>query len=329
MLAQSFWKIFKIISKKSDILKVFEQDLLEHNYLSGYSTVQMGKLKVFLIAIVVLTQLADVSSNLVSDYVNQVIYVESYRYRGHWLDATYATSLFLSYAFPNQRLALFTDSPESSVIHNIWSKWIVRQGPGNTLALESVRFPNHFLDAHDSGYCLVTYSPYPYNKVWALWYLEYSSGRYAFRSKRYSNSRLDAHDSGTARITAGSGIWSQMRIYQPKIAEIKTLVFTYNNTKGSTPLKVSFTEKIGISRTDTQSSSYTISTEMGLEIKSIFSAKASFSATWAQSTSTTWSKETSRTVEVTVNPGTVKRIYQLQGTYGPFKVSSNHLFFEG
>ena len=317
------------ILKKSAILKVFEQDLLERNHLSAYSTVQMGKLKVFLIAIVVLTQLVDVSSTSVSDYVNQVIYVESYRYRGRWLDAFYDPSSLFRYAFPNIRFARFTDSPESSVVYKTWSKWIVRQGPGNTLALESVRFPNHFLDAHDSGYCRVTYSSYPYNKVWALWYLEYSSGKYAFRSKRFSGSRLDAHDSGSARVTAGSGKWSQMRIYQPKIAEIKTLIFTYNNTKGSTPIKVSFTEKIGISRTDTQSSSYTISAEMGLEIKSIFSAKTSFSATWARSTSTTWTKETSRTVEVTVKLGTVKKIYQLQGTYGPFKVSSNHLFFEG
>ena len=184
------------------------------------------------------------------------------------------------------------------------------------MALESVRYPNHFLDAHHSGSCRVTYT-------------EYSSGRYAFRSKRYSNRRLDAHHSHDARVTAGSGIWSQMRIYQPNIAERKALIFVYDNSKGTTPVKTSYTEKIGISRTHTQSSSYTIGAEMGLEIKSIFSAKMSFSSTWEQSTSTTWSKETSRTVEVTINPGTIKKIYQLQGSYGPYKVASNHLFFVG
>ena len=286
-------------------------------HLSGSSKIQMGKLRVFLIAIVVLTQVADVSSQSASDYFNQVIYVETYRYRGRWLDAHHSFS------------ARFTGSPQSKVVDYTWTKWIVRQGPGNTIALESVRYPNHFLDAHHSRSVRVTYSSYPYIYDWALWYLEYSSGRYAFRSKRYWNSRLDAHHSGDARVTWGSGIWSQMRIYQPNVGERKALIFVYDNSKGSTPVKTSFTETIGVSRTDTHSSSYTVSAEMGLEIKSIFSAKTSFSATWEQSTSITWTKETSRTVKVTVNPGTVKKIYQLQGYYGPFRVASNHLFFEG
>ena len=149
------------------------------------------------------------------------------------------------------------------------------------------------------------------------------SGTYAFCSKAYSNSRLDAHGSGDARVTAGSG---RMIIYQPNLGERKALIFVYDNSKGSTPVKNSFTEIIGISRTDSQSSSVTDSAEIGLEIKSIFSAKMSYSSTWEQSTSATWSKETSRTVEVTVYPGTVKKIYQLQGSYGPFNVASNHLF---
>ena len=278
---------------------------------------QMGKLKVFLIAIVVLTQLVDALSYSVSDYVNQVIYVESYRYRAHWLDAH------------DSKSARFTESPQSEVVHDTWTKWVVRQGPGDTMVLESVRYPNHFLDAHDSGSCRVTYNSYPYDNDWALWYLEYSSGRFAFRSKRYSKSRLDAHSSGDARITAGSGIWSEMRVYQPDLSEQKALIFVYDNSKGTTPVITTFTETIGISRTDTTSTSYTISSEMGLEIKRIFSAKGSYSATWEQSTSTTWTKETSRTVEVTVDPGTIKNIYQLQGSYGPFDVASNHLYFEG
>ena len=277
---------------------------------------QMGKLKVFLIATVVLTQLEDVTSNSVADYVNQVIYVESYRYRGHWLDAHHSFS------------ARFTESPQSDVIDHVWTKWIVRQGPGNTMALESVRYPNHFLDAHHSGSCRVTYTSYPYDKDWALWYLEYSAGRYQFRSKRYSNSRLDAHHSGDARITAGSGIWSQMRIYQPDLGVKKVLILLYDNSKGTIPVEISFTEPIGISRTCTQHSSYTVSAEMGLEIKSIFSNKTSFSATWKQSISTSWSKEIPRTVEVTVNPCTVLKIYQLQASYGPFNIAFDQLFLE-
>ena len=87
---------------------------------------QMGNLKVLLIAIVVLTQLVDVLSTSVSNYVNQVIYVESNRYRAHWLDAHHTKS------------ARFSESPQSEVVDHTWPKWVVRQGPGNTLALESV-----------------------------------------------------------------------------------------------------------------------------------------------------------------------------------------------
>ena len=278
---------------------------------------QMGSLKVLLIAIVVLTQLVDVLPTPVSNYVNQVIYVESNRYRAHWLDAHHSKS------------ARFTESPQSDVIDHTWTKWVVKQGPGNTLALESVRYPYHFLDAHHSGSCRVTYTAYPYDKDWALWYLEYAYGRiYAFRSKRYNNSRLDAHHTGDARVTTGSGIWSQMRVYQPDFDDEKALIFFYDNSMGSTPVTITFTQTIGISRTDTQSSSYTISSEMSQEIKSIFTAKGTYSATWEQSSSATWAKETSRTVVVTVDPGTVKKIYQLQGFYGPFDVASDYLYFE-
>ena len=281
---------------------------------------QMGKLKVFLMAFVVFTQLADVFSTSVNEFVNQVIYVETYRYRGRWLDAHHT------------KAARFGRCPESEVVDHRWTKWIVRQGPErDILALESVRYSNHFLDAHNTKTCRVTYSSYPYNQDWALWYLEYSSAsrKYAFRSKRYNDRRLDAHNTKWARVTKGSGEWSQMRVYQPDVSERRTLIFTYDNSKGTTPVDTSFTETIGISRTDQSGSSYEISGEMGMEIKSIFSAKRSLSAIWEQSTSATWSKVTSRTVEVTVDPGTVKEIYQLMGSYGLFDVASNHLYFEG
>ena len=252
------------------------------------------------------------------DYYNQVIYVESLRYRAHWLDAHHS------------KIARFTECPQSEVIDKDWAKWMVKEGPDGTIALESMRFPNNFLDAHHSRTCYVTYSAFPYDDDWALWYLEKTeSGNFCFRSKRYPDSRLDAHHSGEARMTPGSGEWSEMRVYQPDVSESKDLVFVYDNSKGTTPVKTTYTEKVGISRTDSFSSSTTISTEMGIEIESIFSANTSLSTTWEQSSSTTWSSEVSKTVEVTVNPGTVKKISQLMGFYGPFQVASNHLYFEG
>lgn len=257
-----------------------------------------------------------------SDYYDQVIYVESLRYRAHWLDAHHS------------KVARFTEAPESEVINETWTKWMLKKGPDGTVLLESMRYRNNFLDAHHSGTCRVTYSAYPYDDDWALWYMENTeAGNVTFRSKRYPDSRLDAHHSGEARVTAGNGEWSEMRVYQPAISEEKELIFTYDNSNGTTPVNTSYTEKVGISRTKSQSSSQTIGTEIGVEIESVFTSKTSLSASWSQSNSSTWSSEQSRTVEVAVNPGTVKKIYQLTGYYGTgpngFKVASNHLFFEG
>ena len=257
-----------------------------------------------------------------ADYYNQVIYVESMRYRAHWLDAHHSGE------------AHFTEAPQPDVINDVWAKWILKKGPDSTILLESVRYRNKFLDAHHSGTCHVTYSAYPYDDDWALWYLEDNGdGTVSFRSKRYSKSRLDSHHSGEAHVTEGSGDWSKFRIYQPTVSDEKKLLFSYDNSKGTTPVSTEYTETVGISKTKSSTSSYTVGSEMGFEIESIFSAKTSFSATWTASTSETWNSQTSRKVAVEVPPGTIKKIYQLTGNYGEeankYTVTSNNLYFEG
>lgn len=255
------------------------------------------------------------------DYYNQVVYIESLRYRAHWLDAHHSGE------------ARFTESPEPDVINNIWAKWLMKKGPGSTILLESVRYRNRYLDAHHSGNCKVTYSAYPYDDDWALWYMEDNGdGSVSFRSKRYPDKRLDSHHSGGAHVTSGSGDWSRFRVYQPTAQERKVLLFSRDNTHGSTPVEVEYEEKIGISKTE--STTTTISAEMSMEIQDIFvSAKMSFSAAWSTSTSTTWNIETTSKVTVTVPPGTKKEVYQLTGFYGEgqneYAVRSNHLYFEG
>ena len=258
-------------------------------------------------------------------YYNQVIYIESVRYRAHWLDAHHSGE------------AHFTESPQSDVIDAIWSKWIVKKGPGSSILLESMRYRNRYLDAHHSETCRVTYSAYPYDDDWALWYLEeIEDGNVSFRSKRYSGSRLDSNHSGKAHVTNGSGKWSTFKIYQPTVLDRKELLFSYDNTHGTTAVDHSYTETFGISKTKNTSLSVTITTEMGIEIESAFStfrATMTISSAWSTSKSETWSSEKSRTVTVQVAPGTVKKIYQLTGYYGEgdnqYRVASNHLFFEG
>jgi hypothetical protein len=274
----------------------------------------MQAVKLLFAAIVAFTLLAEFAeSNEAAKYYEQVIYIESMRYRAHWLDSHHSG------------WAGFTQAPERDLIGKIWSKWMVRRGSGGAISLESVRYPNHYLDAHHSGWVGVTYSAYPSGADWALWYMEKrSDGNMVLRSKRYSKSRVDAHHTGWAAHSEGSGIWHALRIYTPSTDETKALISMYDNTQGNTVVKHTFREKIGISKSE--STNIEITNEIGGEIKKSFTIN--LSTTWSHSSTETWEKEIERTIEVEVLPGYVKRIYQMKGNYGPFEVSCNQLFFE-
>ena len=261
----------------------------------------------------------------IADYYNQVIYIESMRYRAFWLQSH------------KHHEAHLTETPRANVINDVGLKWIVRKGPGSTILLESVRFRNNYLAAHHAKKhhnAQVKYSAFPYDDDWALWYPEdIGSGNVSFRSKLHPDSRLSAHHSKKAHVSVGSGDWSVFKIYQPTVYDRKELLFSYDNTEGTTPVMTQYTDENGISKTHTTTESSTITTEMGVEIESIFSAKTSLSSTWSESNSATWSSEVTKTVAVEVSPGTKKEIYQLTGYYGEdtnkYRVCSDHLFFEG
>ena len=263
-----------------------------------------------------------------ADYYNQVIYIESMKYRAYWLMA----------CANNGGEAHLIEAPQAEVINLVDKKWIVKKGPDSTIALESVRLRNHYLSAdskkHQHHILQVKYQAYPYDDNSTLWYLEdIGGGNVSFKSKLHSDSRLNAHHTKKAHVSEGSGDWSVFKIYQPTVHDRKELLFSYDNTKGTTPVMTQYTEQTGISKTNSTTESQTISTEMGVEIESIFSAKSSFSSTWRISVSTTWNSEASKTVSVEVSPGTKKEIYQLTGYYGEeenkYRVASDHLFFEG
>ena len=167
----------------------------------------MQAAKLLLVTIIVsFTLLVDFakSSELASCYCDQVIYVETLRYPGRYLDAHHT------------KVALFTAPPGGDVTGLVWAKWTVRCGSDGAVALESVRYPDYYLDAHHSRDCKVTYSAST-ETYWNMWYMERrADGAVEFRSKRYPDSRLDAyHANNLAKVTRGSGVWSGMRIYQP------------------------------------------------------------------------------------------------------------------
>ena len=267
------------------------------------------------------------------NYRNQVIYIESIDYRAHWLHAHGKDKATGD--------AHLLEVPESDVINDVSTKWKVKKKlpTDSTVVLESVQFRNHYLGAHHhkgKHLCNVKYLAYPYDDEKAIWYLEdidgSGQGKASFQSKFYSDFRINSHPRDV-NLSKGSGQWSVFRIYQPTVQDRKELLFSYDNTKGTTPVETEYTEQTGISKTNTTTESATVTTQIGVEIESVFSAKASFSSTWSMSTSATWNSEITKKVSVEVPPGTKKDIYQLTGYYGEdknkYRVASSHLFFEG
>ena len=271
-------------------------------------------------------------------YRDQVIYIESSGSRAHWLHAHSG-----KHSKPSGEVHL-VETPHSEVINDVDKKWVVKKKlkEDSTAVIESVQFRNHYLGAHTTNdhkhVTHVRYSAYPYDEEWALWYLEdKGDGNACFVPKRYDNSdseqkyRIDS-TSTHARLKKGIDDWSIFKIYQPTVEDRKELLFSYDNTKSGTPVKTEYTEQTGISTTHTTTESITVTTQMGVEIESVFNAKASFSDTWKTSTSQTWSSQVTKKVSIEIPPGTILKISQLTGYYGEgrnkYRVASNHLFFE-
>ena len=248
--------------------------------------------------------------NLASKFIGRVVYIESYRYRGYWLGvAKYGRSLY----------GKFLDVAEKDVVNDLRVKWRVVDVGGGNIALESVQYPNRYLDTHHSHWCKVTRTTYRWNKKWLKFKLEKRWGRYMFRSIRYSKYRLDAYHTKWAAIAKGKGIYAQFRIYKPKASEKYEKIAGFDNYS-PTGVKYTFTEKNGITRTNGRSISTTLTTELGAEIKAAFTIGVSLSNTWTEHTSVTYSKETSHKVHVNVLPRHRLRVSQLVGSYAQFVV---------
>ena len=284
-------------------------------------TMQAGNL--LLLVIVAFSQLTELAeSNEASKYHNQIIYIESLRYRAHWL-APYIEHY-------GKRFSSFIEAPERDVIGHSWAKWMVRPGPGETITLESVYYPHNYLIVEGVGFVKVDYYAHPNGAEEALWYMDSRGGNIELNSSKINNYQLDTRFVSSIQaymagvLKPGRNPYSFIRIYQPAINEGKTLISVFDNSKGNTIVTHTFKETVGISKTT--STTVSITTELGVEIKAIFTAQ--LSATWSQTESETWSEKVEKSIKVDVLPGYVKRIYQQIGYYGPFQIESTQLFFE-
>ena len=214
------------------------------------------------------------SSYYAQKYDEQVIYIESYHRRGRWLDAAY-----------DKGSAYFSAIPEEDTIDKLGVKWLVKDVGGGDVVLQNMKYRHHYLDAHHSHWCKVSYSSYPDNQNWARFKIEERNDRFFFRSVRYPNLRLDEYESWWsiykyyAALAEGTGTYAQFRIYIPPMHDYYKTVATLDNSKGKYQREFEYEEEIGISITNGREMSTTISSEIGFEIMKAFSAGLSFSTT--------------------------------------------------
>ena len=254
-------------------------------------------------------------------YDNKVIYIESYRRRGRWLDASY-----------RKPWAYFQQVHQDDVVDKRGVKWLVKDVGGGAVVLENMLYKRHYLNAHHSGWCKVSYSSYPQGINWAKFKIETAgNGRFYFRSVRYSNKRLDEYESFWHKywgaLTTGRGNYAQFRIYTPPKSDYYRNVAVLDNSEGTQEREFQFTEQKGISMTKGHEISATISTEIGAEIKSAFSVGLTFSTTWKTFQQTTYSKMITVSVKTKVRAGNILYVKQLTGKYGHFVIHANHFKF--
>ena len=226
----------------------------------------------------------------------------------------------------------------------LWSKWILRDGGNGKVMFESVRYPDSYLDAHHSAYVKVTHSNYPQGQIWFLWILTKDANAYYIESYRYRNHYIENYCSWlTWGICYGhlhggkGGETVKMRVYQPQFNETEKLIFSLDNTHGTTEVTRTMTKTVGISKTVGRSISINGQLNIAAEIKKILTIGGLLSATWQSSSSTTWTSQTTDTLTVKVAPGTHKKVWQAVAFYGIddrdrgpyYRVCSDRLRFEG
>ena len=266
---------------------------------------------------------------------NTIVYIESLSNRGQWFDSHRSGDLYFTGATQEYAVTM----PNSA---GLWSKWILRDSRDGKAMLESVRYHNHYLDAHHSYNVKLTHSYYPYNKSWTKWTITKEGNAYYFESVRYPNRYIENYYSwwygNYGYLRSGkSGQTVKMRVYQPQFSETEKLIISVDNTHGTTAVNRTIVRTTGISKTVGTTTSISAELNIAAEIKSILTIGGSLSATWQHSSSTTWSSQTTDTLKISVAPGSHKRVWQAVAYYGIddhargpyYRVCSDHLRFEG
>lgn len=264
-----------------------------------------------------------------ADIIGRIITLEAIVYNGNYADSHHSYTLH------------HTGCNYTAVPNAVWTRFLVHEGQDDSILLESVRYRNHYVDAHHSGEIHLThsYNP-PTTAIWARWRMVNVSDVdvIALESQRYRGSYLDCYHDNPCRVTAGepTAIWAQWRIAVGPGQGIKdgyAVVASFEN-KLEEPTNYKYSHSLGASVNDITTT--TLTEELSEELSINFSkgplsigsnTTVTFSHQWSSSESKTWSESHNIEADVQVPAGKKVVVNQLQGTYGPLQVHSNHITF--
>lgn len=253
---------------------------------------------------------------------NQVVYIENYGYRGHWMSAQGKNSDIY-----------FQPVNQNAVVGYLDLKWRVKSIGQGQVTLESMKYRNSYLLAYTYSYVSNRLLP-RYNAT--TQYMSYPQGQtYAkFEIESRNSSKFTFGINGEYLVICCSfrarmdfvfyPLFSEFRIYTPPKADSFEPVATLDNSARNQPWTFQFQEEIGIEATNGQKFNQTLTTELGIEIKGAFSAGMTYSKTWATSSIEIYSKKTTITMLVIFGRRKIVQIQQLVGTYDDFKVRARY-----
>ncbi|MDF1699156.1 MAG: hypothetical protein P1U56_25100 [Saprospiraceae bacterium] len=250
-----------------------------------------------------------------------IIVIKSLRWNGAYIDANHTGA------------ARVTEVANSKLFNAKWAKLKMHYISENIICLESIRYPDHYLDYGNDNVLRFTKSnEVPKNLDWARFSVYGTNlSNVGIRSERWTDRWLDAHPTGNLYgakhdpNTRPTEKWGQFEFMNPgTITSEYVPIFTKYNPNEDYTIKLTWeiTSGTDFSKLDETINQVEITTEMqknfGTPISSSGSVKvgAKYSNTW-RTASTEFKKEsTTMTVPIEIPPKSTFVIYQLHGTYG-------------
>lgn len=249
-----------------------------------------------------------------SHFNGQIIYIETYENRGHWMGAPGSNSDV--YFYPVH---------EEAVVEKLELKWRVKDlGQGEVL-LENMKYKHNYLLAKYRSYdryARAEFNSYPQGVSNMKFKIGTHNNRFnLIRGNEYLVRCCDSHSRMDYKYYSPG---SEFRFYTPPKSDHFGVVATLDNSGRDVKWTFQYLEEVGIGKKNGQTVSETLTIEIGLEIKSAFSFGMSHSTTWTNTNEQSYSKKVSFTVSADVPPGKIVQVQQLVGNYGPFTVHAKH-----